>query len=71
MKRIFFYIVGLLVFSTFLCEGAGLVAWKQHTFYEDSLAHVSTYSRKRFNGNKEFFISMEKISIFPEVATGL
>ena len=55
MKRIFFYIVGLLVFSTFLCEGAGLVAWKQHTFYEDSLAHVSTYSRKRFNGNKGIF----------------
>ncbi len=55
MKRIFFYIVGLLVFSTFLCEGAGLVAWKQHTFHEDSLAHVSTYSRKRFNGNEGIF----------------
>lgn len=55
MKCIFFYIVGLLVFSTLLCEGAGIVAWKQHAFHEDSLAHVSTYSRKRFNGNEGIF----------------
>lgn len=64
MKRIFSHIIGLLVFSTFLCEGAGIVAWKEHSFHEDSLADVAVYSRKRHNGvegifnikGKEFYI---------------
>ena len=64
MKHLFPYIIGLLIFSVVLCEGAGIVAWKEHSFHEDSLADVAVYSRKRHNGvegifnikGKEFYI---------------
>lgn len=55
MKRIFFYIVGLLVFSTFLCEGAGIVAWKDQSFHQDSMAKIATYSRRKLSGNEGVF----------------
>ena len=64
MKHLFPYIIGLLIFFVVLCEGAGIVAWKEHSFHEDSLADVAVYSRKRHNGvegifnikGKEFYI---------------
>ena len=55
MKRIFFYIVGLSFFQAFLCEGAGIVAWKDQAFHEDSMAKIATYSRRKLSGNKGIF----------------
>ena len=55
MKRIFFYTVGLSVFSIFLCEGAGIVAWKDQSFHEDSMAKIVTYSRRKLSGNEGVF----------------
>lgn len=55
MKRVFSYIIGLSVFSTFLCEGAGIVAWKDQAFHEDSMAKIATYSRRKLSGNEGIF----------------
>lgn len=55
MKRIFFYIVGLSVFSICLCEGAGIVAWKGQAFHDDSMAKIATYSRRKLSGNEGIF----------------
>ena len=55
MKRIFSYIIGLLIFSTFLCEGGGIVAWKDQSFHEDSMAQIATYSRRKLSGNEGVF----------------
>ena len=66
MKRIFSYIIGLSVFSTLLCEGAGIVAWKERAFHEDSMAKIATYSRRKLSGNKGIFNVKGKDIYLPE-----
>lgn len=66
MKRIFSYIIGLSVFSTLLCEGAGIVAWKEQAFHEDSMAKIATYSRRKLSGNKGVFNVKGKDIYLPE-----
>ena len=66
MKRVFSYIIGLSVFSTLLCEGAGIVAWKDHAFHEDSMAKIATYSRRKLSGNKGIFNVKGKDIYLPE-----
>lgn len=55
MKNIFFCFIGLSVFSAFLCEGVGIVAWKDQGFHEDSMAKIATYSRRKLSGNEGVF----------------
>lgn len=55
IKYVLFYVVGLSVFSTFLCEGAGIVAWKDQSFHQDSMAKIATYSRRKLSGNEGVF----------------
>ena len=66
MKRVFSYIIGLSVFSTLLCEGAGIVAWKDQAFHEDSMAKIATYSRRKLSGNKGIFNVKGKDIYLPE-----
>ena len=66
MKCIFSYIIGLSVFSTLLCEGAGIVAWKDQAFHEDSMAKIATYSRRKLSGNKGIFNVKGKDIYLPE-----
>ena len=66
MKRTFSYIIGLSVFSTLLCEGAGIVAWKERAFHEDSMAKIATYSRRKLSGNKGIFNVKGKDIYLPE-----
>lgn len=66
MKRIFSYIIGLSVFSTLLCEGAGIVAWKEQAFHDDSMAKIATYSRRKLSGNKGVFNVKGKDIYLPE-----
>ena len=66
MKRLFSYIIGLSVFSTLLCEGAGIVAWKDQAFHEDSMAKIATYSRRKLSGNKGIFNVKGKDIYLPE-----
>ena len=66
MTRVFSYIIGLSVFSTLLCEGAGIVAWKDQAFHEDSMAKIATYSRRKLSGNKGIFNVKGKDIYLPE-----
>lgn len=66
MKRVFSYIIGLSVFSTLLCEGAGIVAWKEQAFHDDSMAKIATYSRRKLSGNKGVFNVKGKDIYLPE-----
>ncbi|QHV15419.1 hypothetical protein [Akkermansia muciniphila] len=66
IEYVFFYVVGLSVFSAFLCEGAGIVAWKEQAFHEDSMAKIATYSRRKLSGNKGIFNVKGKDIYLPE-----
>lgn len=55
MKHFFSFIIGLSIFSSFICEGAGIVAWKEQSFHKDSLANVATYRQKKFSGYEGVF----------------
>ncbi len=66
IEYVFFYVVGLSVFSAFLCEGSGIVAWKEQAFHEDSMAKIATYSRRKLSGNKGIFNVKGKDIYLPE-----
>lgn len=56
MKYIRTFLVYLLPFiSSFNGEGAGIVAWKDQGFHEDSMAKIATYSRRKLSGNEGVF----------------
>lgn len=55
MKWTFFCIINSLIISAFYCEGAGIVAWKDQGFHEDSMAKIATYSRRKLSGNEGVF----------------
>lgn len=55
MKWIFCCIISSLIISAFYCEGAGIVAWKEQSFHEDSMAKIATYSRRKLSGNEGVF----------------
>lgn len=56
MKYIHTFLVCLSIFIfSFNGEGAGIVAWKDQAFHEDSMAKIATYSRRKLSGNKGVF----------------
>lgn len=66
MRHVFFYIISLELLFSFICKGAGIVAWKDQAFHEDSMAKIATYSRRKLSGNKGIFNVKGKDIYLPE-----